>query len=43
MTLTIEFPGFTVYQYIAFGCLTFIYLVFCHKIAALEKLLPPTE
>jgi hypothetical protein len=28
----IEFPGFTIYQYVAFGCITFIYLVFCHKL-----------
>ncbi len=39
----IEFPGFTVYQYIALGCVTFIYLVFCHRISELEKRLTPTD
>ncbi len=31
------FEGFTVYQYISFGCLTFIYLVFCYKLGKDEK------
>ena len=29
--------GFTIYQYVGFGCLTFLYLVFCHKIEQLSK------
>ena len=33
----IEFEGFTVYQYIGFGCVTFLYLVFCHRIRQLEE------
>ena len=28
----IQFAGFTVYQYVAFGCVTFIYLVFVAKL-----------
>jgi hypothetical protein len=43
MILGIEFPGFTVYQYVAFGCITFVYLVFCHKIAELEKTMTPNS
>jgi hypothetical protein len=30
-------PSFTVYQYVAFGCVTFIYLVFCHKLEKIAK------
>ena len=33
--MTIEIT-YTVYQYIGFGCATFIYLVFCHKIDKLS-------
>jgi len=35
----IDFPGFTVYQYIAFGCITFIYLVFTCKLGEIAEAL----